>query len=238
MALTPILKPPFPSVPELPGVPVLQRQASLKVLSSELRVLTADSRWRISPDAPQWGIFTTQGKLLIEADSVLDIGFKQDHKISSYPIQSNAFNSYNKVAEPFQATVRLMKGGQLKSADLAKSSDGLLENQGMRERGDFLEAIDQASKSLDLYQVVTPERSYLNCNITSYAYRREQNKGAYQIVVDLTLEEVRQVQVSYAATASNSISQDTQDAGAIPTVMTGKVQAQPYSAPPQQALWF
>ena len=231
MPLLPIPKLPFPRVPELPGVPLLLRAASRRVLSEELRALADNPGWFVMPGSPQWGVFTLAGDPLVEVDSVLDVGFSQNHKISNYPIQNNAFNSYNKVAEPFQATVRLMKSGSFRSGNVEQSMSGNVESQASRERGDFLDAIDQAAKSLDLYIVVTPERSYINCNITSYSYKREQSKGAYQIVVDLTLQEVRQVQAAYTSSDSRQKITNAKDVGATSNINAGKVQAQPFAVP-------
>lgn len=234
MPLIAIPKAAFPNVPQMPGVPVLPRSPGQPVLQTlELQVPVDNSLWQMPPAPAQWGIFSLDGRLLVEADSVLDVGFKLEHKVASYPVQDNAFNSYNKIAEPFQATVRLVKGSQLRSVDSSSPLFGMNDDPATRERGDFLAAIDEACKSLTLYQVVTPERSYLNCNITGYAYRREQNRGAYQIVVELNLQEIRQVEALYAAGYNTSIIKNPKNPAAMPAINTGKVQGQPFSLPPQ-----
>ena len=233
MTLPIISKPVFPRVSVMPGVPILLREASKQLAMQALKLALNKVLWRFIPHTPQWGIFTLDGELLVMPDSIIDIGFRQDHKICNYPVQNNAFNSYNKVAEPFQATVRMIKGSHLKGTELFKVVTGTSDIQGSLERSEFLDAIEQAAKSLDLYIIVTPERSYINCNIISYAYKREQTKGAYQIVVDLTLQEVRQVQAAYSSSDSRPKITNAKDVGATSDVNTGKVQAQPFTPPRQ-----
>ncbi len=229
MSFFPVIeKPTFPFVPNMPGVPTLIRPAiGFDDFASVLNGRANDRLWRLTSIDYQWGIFTQEDKLLVEADSVLDLGFKNEQKVANYPMQAGAFSSYNKVAEPYHTTVRLVKGGQLQVAQDRSTDSGTLLSSGYRIRGDFLDIIDKASRSLALYKVVTPEQTYLNCNITSYSYKREQSRGAYQLVVDIELVEVRQVQASYSHSADPQSTRNAKDIGAVPTVNNGKVQGQP-----------
>ena len=180
--------------------------------------------WRKLTTSNNWGIFDKDNKPIAIADSVLDMGYKNQYKIANYPIQNGGFVSYNKVASPYEATVRLCKGGNLSAFNEAVNlfSGGKLgASLGVNQRYDFLEAIDAASKSLDLFHVVTPEKTYTDCNITGYSYRREQTNGAYMLVVEIDLVEIRRANDEYTDVEKKTTTTNAKDAGAKPAVNNG-----------------
>ena len=61
-------------------------------------------------NAERWGIYL-KDKLVLEADSMKSIDYVQGSKISDYPQEEGAFQSYNKVATPYEVRVELTKGG-------------------------------------------------------------------------------------------------------------------------------
>lgn len=147
---------------------------------------------------PQWGIFDQSNNPVIIADSVVAVDYKQGWHIADYPIEQGDFASYNKVATPFDARVTFTQGGT--------ESD----------RAAFLAAIEAAAASLDLYNVVTPEKTYLNANIEHYDYRRTSRNGVGLLTVDVGLVEIRQV-------ATTTFTQTAQPSG-VDQVNGGTVQ--------------
>jgi hypothetical protein len=166
-------------LPSIPGAPTLLRPpaglpAGLQGVQNRAVLLFADAKQIISLfGGPKWGLFLN-GKSVAEADSVRSIEFRQDSKLSDYPQQKGAFESYNKVASPFDARLQFTKGGA--TADRAK----------------FLDAIDKAANSLDLYEVTTPEKVYKSANIQRYDYHRTADSGVGLLTVDLWLIEIRE----------------------------------------------
>jgi hypothetical protein len=165
-------------IPSIPGAPALLKTPAalqnLQNLQNKATPLVADASAIISLfGGPKWGLFLN-GKTVAEADSVRSIEFRQDSKLSDYPVQKGAFESYNKVASPFDARLQFTKGGT--TSDRAK----------------FLDAIDKAANSLDLYDVTTPEKVYKGANIQRYDYHRTADSGAGLLTVDLWLVEVRE----------------------------------------------
>jgi hypothetical protein len=138
---------------------------------------------------PQWGIFDQNGNPLLTVDSVDSIDYARDYRISDYPQEMGAFESYNKVQVPFQSKIGFLIGPS---------------------RAAFLGSIEAATASLDLVTVVTPDIQYPSANLTHYGYRRESRSGVSLIRVDVWCEEVRIIQGS-----SLSNSQSTN--GASPT---------------------
>lgn len=127
-----------------------------------------------------WGIFNQYGVPLLLADNVLSLQYQNTSRVVSAPIEKGTFASYNKVADPFKATVQLSKG-----------SGGALE------RGAFLAQLEILAKSTLKFIVITPEYVYKWANITGYDLVREARDGATLIKVNVHLEEIREVTVKY-----------------------------------------
>jgi len=183
------------------GIPPLLNQAAN--IANTAVLLTADAVVIARTFNPlsnlHWGIFDQSGLPVIIPDSIVSFDFKNEWRISEYPQEQGAFQSYNKVATPFDARITMTKGGS------------------QNDRENFLKTIESISASIDLYNVVTPERTYNSANIQHYDYRRTATNGAGLIVVDLWLLQIRQ---TAQATFSN-----TSQAGDKGTVNTGTVQA-------------
>lgn len=164
----------FPDVPNLPGVPALLRKASpitdglgnLSHLSNLVNQL-------LGGVDEKWGVFDEDGNDLINADSFVSIEYRNGSRLLDYPVEDGSFESYNKVANPFDAAVTFAKGGT------------------QDERQAFLTAIDALNDSLDLVSVVTPEVSYDSVNLERYDYRRVRENGSHLLLVTLYFREIR-----------------------------------------------
>jgi hypothetical protein len=192
--------PAYPDVPQASGVPnVLRSPAQAPLFAAVL--LIADAVQILNAFlGPQWGIFTEGGAPVAVPDSVVSVDFRHEARISNYPVEAGGFQSYDKVQQPYDARVRLSIG----SSAIARAA--------------FLDAIEGAYRSLDLFTVLTPEAIYPSANIIHYDYRREAKAGANLLMVDVWLEEVR-----VTATAAFSSTQQPQGMDA---VNNGTVQPQ------------
>lgn len=153
------------------GVPQLLNQ--IASITNPTALLVADAEIVIGLFAgPKWGI-GINGFFTIVPDSVVDLEFKADWQVPNYPQELGAFQSYNKVKLPFDARVRMTKGGR------------------EAERAAFLNSIDSLSNSLQLVDVVTPTKIYTNANIVHYDYRRTSSNGVTLLTVDIGLQEIR-----------------------------------------------
>lgn len=158
----------------------------------------------------KWGIFNQRGIPLLLADNVASVRFENKSSVVNSPIENGSFTSYNKVNEPFKASVLMTKA-----------------TGGVTERGAFLALLDAFSNSADLYMIITPEAVYPNCAIVGYDYIREAGNGARMIKVNIHFQEVRLAKVEYRKTKSEA---GLQADG-------GKVQAKeaPTATPPESA---
>ena len=127
-----------------------------------------------------WGIFNEFGVPLLLADNVISLQYQNQSRVVNAPIEKGSFTSYNKVADPYKATVQL-----------SKSSGGTLE------RGAFLAQLEILAKSTLKFYIITPEYVYKGANIVGFDFAREARDGATLIKVNVHLEEIREVIVKY-----------------------------------------
>lgn len=179
-------------VPSVPGIPKNIGDAAIKFGGAQLINQFFGN---------YWGIFDQNGIPLLLADNVKSVKFTNKSKVSDAPVERGSFTSYNKVIEPYTVDVLM-----------TKASGGVLE------RGAFLGLLDTFANSTDLFMVITPEAIYPNCNIVGYDYSREAGDGARMIKANIHLQEIREVEVQYTTTKTDTAS-PTKDAGSVS--MTG-----------------
>lgn len=213
---------PFPDVPDLEGVPQIPRSPKFPPAASAVLGIVQGALWRAVQIGTQWGVFDANGRPLAdprrfqgltgEALNALGgttvstgaLDYSKETRVSDFPVEGGSFVTYNKVELPASPAVILCMGGS--------------EN----DRKRFLDAIDAATKSLDLYTIVTPEVNYIGYVIERYNYQRRSIKGANLLIVELSLREVRQAAAKYA----KSLTVAAKESSATPTVDGGKVQPQ------------
>ena len=128
-----------------------------------------------------WGLVNEFGVPVLLADNVLGLSFQSASTIVNAPIEGGSFASYNKVATPSQAVVQMSKG-----------SGGALM------RGAFLAQLLALEGSTLKFYVISPEFVHRNMCITNVDYARSAQEGVQLIVVNVSLEEVREVKVNYS----------------------------------------
>lgn len=181
------------TVPGLPPLPASFVIPSVVLLAEDLVDLV------IGQGVQQWGIFL-DGAPVVVADSVVTFDYKQDWSVSTYPLEEGAFESYDKVNNPFDVRLRFACGGSVE------------------KRQAFLQSLASIGPSLELFDAVTPDAIYTSVNVTHYDYRQTATNGVGLIQADVWLEEIR---VTATADFSSTQSPD----GAAP-VSGGNVQTQ------------
>lgn len=202
MPLPDLPVPQFPNVPALPGVPALARLAGTPVVTeiNSLLISAGLGQLALGFAKPVWGIFDANNQPIAVADSVRAVRFRADSRVSDYPQEAGAFQSYNKVQQPYASVVSMVCGGD------------------EQRRANFLSAIDVAKRSTDLYSIVMPEVVYNNANIVAYDYRREQRNGATLIIADLHIEEIRVSATAAFDNVQNPASADPASQGQVQPV--------------------
>lgn len=197
----------FPNVPNVPGVPQLARSGLFPVTPTpELgNPAVQGALWQSASGAPTWGIFDAKGKLVVDPDNIVNFDNRNEWRISTYPVQQGQFAQYNKVAVPYEISVRLTKG------------------KTKTERKNFLASIDKIAGDLNLYTIVSPERSYVGVNVLRYEVARRGVQGAFFLAeVDIYFIQIQEVQPQYSTTGQATA--NAQDPTAFDPVNGGLVQ--------------
>lgn len=204
--------PAFPTVPQLPGVPQMLRQAAgfvstLLIPPSIQAPGLPGVLWHASQSAPVWGVFDSDGNQVVNPDSVIDFNYRAEYSVSDYPVQDEAFASFNKVAHPSEMVVRMGKGSSL------------------QDRADFENDCIAVAGSLTLYTIMTPEHTYTSVNVLRHEVNRRERRGANYIEADLFFRTINVVQAQYSSTGNlPSPTVNAASPSAVPPVSTGVVQ--------------
>lgn len=205
---------PFPDIPPLPGVPAIPRSPLFPPLATAGLNLLIQAFESTNEIATRWGIFDEDGNALADPNnfqasqgqtllSTSAVEYSKELQVSDFPLERGSFAAYNKVERPATPSVTFAFAGS--------ESD----------RTQFLNVIDDATRSTNLYSIVTPEVTYVNYTIERYNYQRRNSKGATLLIVELSLKEIRQVSATFTSTIVAAKQPD-----ATPKVDAGKVQSQ------------
>ncbi len=113
---------------------------------------------------------------------------------------TGSFFTYNKQIEPFKATVTLIKDG--------------INLPGQKEK--FLQDLEKYLHGLATVDIITPDRTYINCLLNGKTYKKTAADGADLILVALNIVELQEVPTTTktpAVAPANPSSADTQDFG-------------------------
>jgi hypothetical protein len=227
---------PFPNVPKAPGVPQVNRSslggagpspqvAGVLALGRLLMSILSPPVWGIfldttdedaeelrlanatrAPDDQLSNILKSTPEAVVVPDSFREFNYKNEFTVSDAPTEAGGFATYNKVGNPFEIGLRLTKGGTL------------------AERTKFLDDVEKISRTTKLYKIITPERTYIRCNISSFEVRRKEAKGAYFLgEVDILFREIRAV--TTVSTNDGLLTEKAKQASAAPTKSRGMVRA-------------
>lgn len=211
---------PYPSVPNYPGVPSIPRTAAG---SPSINIsLTSSQPLVISSQEPIWGIFsaTDNSPFFTPSEggtlSTYSFDYSRQSTVSTFPVETGSFVSYDKIWTPANPVVTLAFSG----SDSDKTA--------------LLNALETACLGTSLWIVITPDAEYDGYTIARYSYRRMSNKGATMLLIDVMLEEVKQVTISYSnatetassgsATPSTSTAPAPQSPSAAPAKSSGQIQ--------------
>jgi len=152
-----------------------------------LELLTEDDFGLFGAPPAPWGIYLDSA-LVVEPDTFLSFGYGREWDIATYPLEKGAFETFNKVETPYRTLVRMAAGG-----DVAN-------------RQAFIDAVDAISGTLELYDVVTPEKTYTSVNVQKLdVLNRTNAQGANLVVIELRLIQVRvTATTTFASTKSPS----------------------------------
>lgn len=198
----------YPDVPIAPGVPPVLRL--LDQFEQPEPQLQSDSAEIDRLAASQWGIFTQGGRPIVNADNVASVEDGVEYRVADYPLEEGGYESYNKVATPREIRVAMSKGGTIS------------------DRQQFLSTLRTLEGDLEMYNVVTPEETFIDMNITGVRKSRTQANGASMLTVEVMLQEIR-------ITATAEVSASKEPSGA-DDVNDGSVQTKDETSEDDQGI--
>lgn len=144
-----------------------------------------DSGAQVQADiAQQWGLYDQNGLPAVIADNVQSLEVTLEAQISDFPVENGGFASYNKVIRPFDVRLAMTKGGSVE------------------DRQAFVQQVQDAWQSLDLFNVVTPEVVYLDVNVVGVRRLVESDRGVGLMMLEVSLRKVRQTgRLAFTSTA-------------------------------------
>lgn len=165
--------------------------------------------------------------IVIRPDTVQKFEYRNESRISDYPVEQGSFASYNKVATPYDIRMTMICGGLnlVKQGVQALGINDLVgtsRNQPM-QRSAFLDRLQTMLDSLHLYDIVTPDKTYDNCNLVHYDYRRESRDGVKLVKADCWFREVRVTSSATYSSSSGGISVNSASPSAANAANAGNV---------------
>lgn len=167
------------------------------------------------PPLPTWGVFDSNFNSVVDADSFMSFQFRKEANVPTFQVQDGKLAAYNKVQLPFTNSVRITKGGSL------------------ADRQNLIRQLDSLQASLSNFTIVTPEKSYLNVNCTTYELMRKDKDDAFFFSdVELFFQEVPVTNTTYTTTTTTSTANALQPS-AQPQVGQGVLQSSAVSTAAQ-----
>lgn len=194
MAFPPIPTPIYANVPLGLGVPVLLRAPGFAAFAAPALILADALGITGLLFGPQWGLFTLNGAPFAVADSVYSMDYRREYIVATYPLEQGAYRAYNRVELPREARIRFTTN---------------------TDKGGFLEALERAISSLELFRLYTPESAYENVTINHFDYRREARSGASLLHIDVWVTQVRILPQGRFASSAVPEARSTQQNGAV-----------------------
>lgn len=183
----------FPNVPDIVGVPAVMRLIGSSDSTPQTPLPRSNAAVQAAM-AAQWGLYTQSGDLAADWDNVVSVDVSLDSRISDYPVEKGGFATYNKVIVPNEVRLILSKGGSVE------------------DRQDFLWAIQDAYRSINLYNVIIPEYVYLDMNVTGVRTVRSADHGMGLLVLEISLRKVRQTaKLAFTSTKDAASAGQTKD---------------------------
>jgi len=197
----------MPNIPNVPGVPPLLGYGLNSVALLAADIVTAIN---LVLGNTGWGIFLN-GQKAFDYNSVVDFDYKQDWPTSDYPVEDGGFQSYDKIELPWDVRVRVASG------------------ETVADRGLLLGQIRAAAKTLNLYDVVTPEMTYRSCNITHIDYKRTAYNGVGLLMIDIWFIEVRVTSTTTYSTTQSPTTTGQQNTGSVSPQTPNSIVQQDFS---------
>lgn len=128
-------------------------------------------------ESQNWMIANASYKSIVEFSAVTGVAIVHDSKVVTAPIENGSFTAYNKIDLPDGVSFQAALTGDANEQEAA------------------LIKLNELKKSTELLVLITPFEFIENLNIVSVKYERTRENGTSSTIVELMLQEIRQVDV-------------------------------------------
>jgi hypothetical protein len=149
---------------------------------------TDDTPIEVVPITPplkqQWGVFDMAGNSVFSTfgpggapgniDTFISLSYSNNAKVSDFPVEQGSFASYNKTGTPFSPKVAVAVAGQSRMEAL-------------------MQQLEDELNSINLYQLITPERVYSPVTLEKYDYARAVKAGKNMLHVTMIFKQVIEI---------------------------------------------
>lgn len=204
---------PFPNVPDVAGVPQITRGLTVPTVESVVSAASVYALQKLFGEK-NWGIYQ-DGKAVLVPDSFLRMGFRNSSRISRYIVEKGSFSTYNKVETPYEIRIGMSVGlgsGAIASLISSKIGGGLMS--GVETRAAFIAQLEKMVADTELFEVVTPEKTYRNANLVDIDFERD-SASVSTIEVELIFEEVRQTGIVQSSNVQEPSGADPENNGQV-----------------------
>ena len=151
----------------------------------------------------RWALIDDSQNVAFDFQTILSMEFADDSNVVTSIIENGSFVSYNKTELPTRISMTVVLNG----------TESVQQTT--------LTSLRAAKNSTDVFSVVTPFETYDNMNITALRYSRTVDRGATRTILDIVLQEIREVSV---ITQKMTQASQVKNATAVKTEKIGKIE--------------
>jgi|GEM_PF-5329313 len=144
--------------------------------------------------------------VIAEFDSFVSFDFNKENQVTDYPLENGGFISAMKVIKPSEYEVVLVKNGM--------NFNYAMEN--------FIDNINKYRDGLDLVDIITPFKTYVNCTVYASGYSHYKDKYNNMILMKLKIKEIQSGKVTESGKVRSSSSAPAKDNGSVPMTQVNK----------------
>lgn len=131
-----------------------------------------------------WTLVDNKGEPIIVFRSFISVAIKQEGAVVFEPVEKSSFATYNKTSTPFEANIVLGIEGTVTELQTA------------------IGKLDELVKSTRTFSLVTPAKEFQSLTLERYDYGWSEGKGLNILIVNISLREIKEVDVVYSRSAA------------------------------------
>ena len=152
---------------------------------------------------PSYGIYNQDGSKAITPSSFISLEYAGDATVTTAPIELGSYSSYNKVLRPAEIRVTFAFEGWSAYSGSIPNIDSAIGS--FTSRTDILNILEAMRTTPKMYDVETPDKTFLKYDLTHYNYGVKATSGVTLLIAELIFQAILDVaEVTYSNSNSTS----------------------------------